>query len=69
MWMFGVCVVVINSDGYVVLVCYIYVDYWYFFGGGVKKGESCEVVLFCEFDEEIVLKEFVIECVVGVYYS
>lgn len=65
----GVRAVVTNGEGHVALVRHTYADHWYLPGGGVKKGESFEAALLRELEEEIALKEAVIERVVGVYHS
>lgn len=48
----GVRGVVCNSGGEVLLVRHTYTPGWYFPGGGVERGEPCELSLARELEEE-----------------
>lgn len=65
----GVRAVLLDSDDRVALVRHTYTDQWYLPGGGVKKGESMEIALLRELEEEVAVKNPQIERVLGVYHS
>jgi ADP-ribose pyrophosphatase YjhB (NUDIX family) len=65
----GVRAVVVDDAGRVALVRHTYGDHWYLPGGGVKKKESYARALARELEEEIALRDFAIDRLIGVYHS
>ncbi|CDO37447.1 NUDIX domain-containing protein [Novosphingobium sp. KN65.2] len=61
--------IVWNGSGQVLLVRHTYGNLWHLPGGSAKKGESFEVALRRELEEEIDLCELTVERVVGIYHS
>lgn len=65
----GVRALLLDQHDRIALVRHTYTDQWYLPGGGVKKGESIEAALFRELEEEVAVKDPVIERILGVYHS
>lgn len=65
----GVRALVLDGAGRIALVRHTYGKYWYLPGGGVKKGESMLAALRRELAEELALREFTVERVLGVYLN
>ncbi|HLG89732.1 MAG TPA: NUDIX domain-containing protein [Alphaproteobacteria bacterium] len=65
----GVRGLVLDRDDRIALVLHTYLDDWYLPGGGVIRGESYDQALARELREEIGLKDFRIERVLGVYHD
>ena len=65
----GVRAVAVDEQGRIALVRHTYGDHWCLPGGGVKKKESYARALARELEEEIALRDFAIERLLGVYHS
>ena len=65
----GVRAVVVDDRGRIALVRHTYGDHWYLPGGGVKKKESYARALARELEEEIALRDFSVDRLLGVYHS
>jgi 8-oxo-dGTP pyrophosphatase MutT (NUDIX family) len=65
----GVRALVIDADGRIALVRHTYGKYWYLPGGGVKKGEAMPAALKRELREELAIREFRVERVLGLYLN
>ena len=65
----GVRAVVVDDAGRVALVRHTYGDHWYLPGGGVRKKESHARALVRELEEELSLRDFATDRLLGVYHS
>jgi ADP-ribose pyrophosphatase YjhB (NUDIX family) len=65
----GVRAVVLDQRDRIALVRHTYAAQWYLPGGGVKKGESFQIALLRELEEEVALRDARIERILGVYHS
>lgn len=65
----GVRALVIDADDRLALVRHTYGNYWYLPGGGVKKGESMLAALGRELAEELAIRDYRVERVLGLYLN